>query len=88
MVSMAVTGAIIGAAIGGWMNNALGRKKSILAAYFVFFTGAIEMTVAPALWGGTGMGTPSTMTRRTRSSAWEGTASRSAAWRSAVALAR
>ncbi|CAN6587651.1 unnamed protein product [Malus baccata var. baccata] len=50
IVSMAVAGAIIGAAIGGWMNDALGRKKSILAADFVFFIGAIVMAVAPAPW--------------------------------------
>ncbi|KAM1915951.1 hypothetical protein ACFX13_035742 [Malus domestica] len=47
---MAVAGAIIGAAIGGWMNDALGRKKSIIAADFVFFIGAIVMVVAPAPW--------------------------------------
>ncbi|KAM1382558.1 hypothetical protein ACFX2F_035012 [Malus domestica] len=47
---MAVAGAIIGAAIGGWMNDALGRKKSILAVDFVFFIGAIVMAVAPAPW--------------------------------------
>ncbi|KAM1482880.1 hypothetical protein ACFX14_034891 [Malus domestica] len=47
---MAVAGAIIGAAIGGWMNDALGRKKSIIAADFVFFIGAIVMAVAPAPW--------------------------------------
>ncbi|XP_062013614.1 inositol transporter 4-like [Rosa rugosa] len=50
IVSMAVAGAIIGAAIGGWMNDALGRKKSIVIADVVFFVGAIVMAVAPAPW--------------------------------------
>ncbi|KAH0969941.1 hypothetical protein GBA52_022097 [Prunus armeniaca] len=50
IVSMAVAGAIIGAAFGGWMNDALGRKKSILIADVVFFVGAIVMAVAPAPW--------------------------------------
>ncbi|KAH7837114.1 hypothetical protein Vadar_009766 [Vaccinium darrowii] len=47
IVSMAVAGAIIGAAIGGWMNDKFGRKKSILVADFLFFVGAIIMAVAP-----------------------------------------
>ncbi|KAL6197831.1 hypothetical protein ACLB2K_027624 [Fragaria x ananassa] len=50
IVSMAVAGAIIGAAIGGWMNDALGRKKSILIADVVFFVGAIVMAAAPVPW--------------------------------------
>ncbi|KAL6200883.1 hypothetical protein ACLB2K_024598 [Fragaria x ananassa] len=45
-----VAGAIIGAAIGGWMNDALGRKKSILIADVVFFVGAIVMAAAPVPW--------------------------------------
>jgi len=49
-VSMAVAGAIIGAAFGGWMNDKFGRKKSILMADFLFFIGAIVMAVAPAPW--------------------------------------
>ncbi|XP_022977672.1 inositol transporter 4-like [Cucurbita maxima] len=47
IVSMAVAGAIVGAAIGGWMNDKFGRKKSILVADVVFFLGAIVMAVAP-----------------------------------------
>lgn len=47
IVSMAVAGAIVGAAIGGWMNDKFGRKKSILVADFLFFVGAIVMAVAP-----------------------------------------
>ena len=50
IVSMAVAGAIIGAAFGGWMNDKLGRKKSILTADVVFFLGALVMAVAPAPW--------------------------------------
>ncbi|KAJ4822587.1 Inositol transporter 4 [Turnera subulata] len=50
IVSMAVAGAIIGAAVGGYMNDRFGRKKSILAADVVFFLGAIVMAVAPAPW--------------------------------------
>ncbi|XP_023518625.1 inositol transporter 4-like [Cucurbita pepo subsp. pepo] len=47
IVSMAVAGAIVGAAIGGWMNDKFGRKKAILVADVVFFVGAIVMAVAP-----------------------------------------
>ncbi|KAK7262094.1 hypothetical protein RJT34_29654 [Clitoria ternatea] len=50
IVSMAVAGAIFGAAFGGWMNDYLGRRKSILAADVLFFIGAIVMAVAPAPW--------------------------------------
>ncbi|KAL5575882.1 hypothetical protein UlMin_017581 [Ulmus minor] len=50
IVSMAVAGAIFGAAIGGWMNDAFGRKKSILVADVVFFFGAIVMAIAPSPW--------------------------------------
>ncbi|KAL4345708.1 hypothetical protein AHAS_Ahas11G0305400 [Arachis hypogaea] len=50
IVSMAVAGAIIGAALGGWMNDMLGRKTSILGADIVFFLGAIVMAIAPAPW--------------------------------------
>ncbi|KAF9588393.1 hypothetical protein IFM89_009408 [Coptis chinensis] len=47
IVSMAVAGAIFGAAIGGWMNDRFGRKPSILVADFLFFVGAIVMGAAP-----------------------------------------
>lgn len=49
-MSMAVAGAIIGAAFGGWINDRLGRKKSILVSDVVFFAGAKVMALAPAPW--------------------------------------
>lgn len=49
-MSMAVAGAIVGAAVGGWMNDRFGRKKSILLADVVFFLGAIVMALAPVPW--------------------------------------
>ncbi|CAK9187582.1 unnamed protein product [Ilex paraguariensis] len=47
---MAVAGAIIGAAFGGWINDRFGRKISILVADFLFFVGATVMAVSPAPW--------------------------------------
>lgn len=47
IVSTAVAGAIIGAAIGGWMNDHFGRKTTILVADFLFFAGAVIMASAP-----------------------------------------
>ncbi|KAF9620565.1 hypothetical protein IFM89_013230 [Coptis chinensis] len=47
IVSMAVAGAIIGAAIGGWTCDRFGRKISIIVADILFFAGAILMAVAP-----------------------------------------
>lgn len=49
-MSMTVAGAIVGAAIGGWINDKCGRKISILIADFLFFVGAMIMAVAPAPW--------------------------------------
>ncbi|KAG9439730.1 hypothetical protein H6P81_019895 [Aristolochia fimbriata] len=46
IVSMAVAGAIIGAAVGGVMNDRIGRKLSILIADFLFFLGAVVMAAA------------------------------------------
>ncbi|XP_052179430.1 probable inositol transporter 2 [Diospyros lotus] len=47
IVSMAVAGAIIGAAIGGWLNDRYGRRTAILIADFLFFIGAVIMASAP-----------------------------------------
>lgn len=47
IVSMAVAGAIFGAALGGWLNDAYGRKKTTLLADFVFVTGSVCMAAAP-----------------------------------------
>ena len=49
-MSMAVAGAIIGAALGGWINDKLGRKRTILVADVVFFIGALVMSLAPSPW--------------------------------------
>ncbi|KAJ8538474.1 hypothetical protein K7X08_027695 [Anisodus acutangulus] len=46
IVSMAVAGAIIGAAIGGWLNDKFGRRSAILIADFLFFVGAVIMASA------------------------------------------
>ncbi|XP_062096693.1 probable inositol transporter 2 [Humulus lupulus] len=48
IVSMAVAGAIIGAAIGGWMNDRKGRRTALLVADFLFFVGAVVMASAPS----------------------------------------
>ncbi|XP_014506769.1 inositol transporter 4 [Vigna radiata var. radiata] len=48
IVSMAVAGAIIGAAFGGWINDKFGRKKSIIVSDVLFFLGAIVMAFAPS----------------------------------------
>ncbi|KAG7598720.1 Major facilitator superfamily domain [Arabidopsis suecica] len=47
IVSMAVAGAIVGAAIGGWANDKFGRRSAILMADFLFLLGAIIMAAAP-----------------------------------------
>lgn len=47
IVSMAVAGAIVGAAIGGWANDKFGRRSAILMADFLFLLGAIIMATAP-----------------------------------------
>ncbi|KAL1169600.1 hypothetical protein V6Z11_A05G157300 [Gossypium hirsutum] len=47
IVSMAVAGAIIGAAVGGWMNDRFGRRRVLIIADFLFFVGAVIMASAP-----------------------------------------
>lgn len=47
IVSMAIAGAIVGAALGGWINDAYGRKKATLFADVIFTAGAIIMASAP-----------------------------------------
>lgn len=50
IVSMAVAGAIVGAAFGGYINDRWGRRVAILGADVVFFFGAVVMAVAPKPW--------------------------------------
>lgn len=47
IVSMAILGAIFGAAAGGWINDYYGRKKATLLADVIFTLGAILMAAAP-----------------------------------------
>lgn len=47
IVSMALVGAIIGAASGGWINDSYGRKKATLIADVVFAAGSAVMAAAP-----------------------------------------
>eukprot|EP00250_Pteridium_aquilinum_P001275 c11487_g1_i1 orf=291-2012(+) len=46
IVSMAIAGAIIGAAVAGWVNDKFGRKIAILAADVLFLIGAVLMAIA------------------------------------------
>ncbi|KAF7002354.1 hypothetical protein CFC21_017857 [Triticum aestivum] len=46
IVSMALLGAILGAAGGGWINDAYGRKKSTLLADLMFALGSLVMCAA------------------------------------------
>ncbi|XP_011095946.1 inositol transporter 4 [Sesamum indicum] len=50
IVSMAVAGAIVGAGIGGLINDKYGRKKSILLADVLFAIGAVVMAVSVTPW--------------------------------------
>ena len=43
---MAVAGAIVGAAIGGWLNDRFGRRSTLLIADVLFFVGAVIMAAA------------------------------------------
>ncbi|CAA2976237.1 inositol transporter 1 [Olea europaea subsp. europaea] len=47
IVSMALVGAIIGAAVGGWINDFYGRKRATLSADVVFIIGSVVMAAAP-----------------------------------------
>ncbi|KAL6970775.1 Integrin alpha chain-like protein (Alpha-int1) [Sarracenia purpurea var. burkii] len=47
IVSMALVGAIFGAAAGGWINDAYGRKKATLLADVIFAIGSVVMAAAP-----------------------------------------
>ncbi|PHT46514.1 Inositol transporter 1 [Capsicum baccatum] len=47
IVSMALVGAMIGAAAGGWVNDYFGRKKATLSADVVFIMGSVVMAAAP-----------------------------------------
>ncbi|KAK9072507.1 hypothetical protein SSX86_008941 [Deinandra increscens subsp. villosa] len=47
IVSMALVGAMIGAACGGWINDAYGRKRATLLADVVFALGSFVMAAAP-----------------------------------------
>ncbi|KAL4578370.1 hypothetical protein LXL04_014492 [Taraxacum kok-saghyz] len=47
IVSMALLGAIIGAATGGWINDAHGRKTATLIADVIFALGSFVMAGAP-----------------------------------------
>lgn len=46
-MSMALVGAMIGAAAGGWINDAYGRKKATFLADIVFALGSAVMAAAP-----------------------------------------
>ncbi|KAK7304700.1 hypothetical protein VNO77_42586 [Canavalia gladiata] len=46
IVSMALAGAIIGASVGGWINDRFGRKKAIILADTLFFIGSVVMAAA------------------------------------------
>ncbi|KAK9085944.1 hypothetical protein Sjap_026355 [Stephania japonica] len=48
IVSMAVAGAIVGAALGGWVNDKFGRRFALMIADFLFFCGAVIMAAAPS----------------------------------------
>ncbi|XP_009591988.1 inositol transporter 1 [Nicotiana tomentosiformis] len=47
IVSMALVGAMIGAAAGGWINDSYGRKRATLSADVVFILGSLVMAAAP-----------------------------------------
>lgn len=50
IVAMAVAGAIVGAGVGGWLNDKIGRRPTIIIADILFFIGAIIMAASVAPW--------------------------------------
>jgi SP family myo-inositol transporter-like MFS transporter 13 len=46
-VSTALAGAIIGASVGGWMNDKLGIKITLFFADVLFFAGSVIMAASP-----------------------------------------
>lgn len=50
-MSSTVAGGIVGAAVGGWMNDKFGRKLPILVADTFFLAGSIIMATALKAWG-------------------------------------
>lgn len=46
IVSTAIAGAILGASVGGWINDRFGRKKGIVIADTLFFIGSVIMAAA------------------------------------------
>lgn len=45
-MSTALAGAIVGAAVGGWINDKFGRRKAIMLADFLFFIGSVILASA------------------------------------------
>ncbi|KAK9681428.1 hypothetical protein RND81_10G001400 [Saponaria officinalis] len=50
IVAMAIAGAIVGAGTGGYLNDRIGRKPTMIIADVLFFIGAIVMALSPAPW--------------------------------------
>ncbi|GLJ05086.1 hypothetical protein SUGI_0010690 [Cryptomeria japonica] len=50
IVSVTIAAAIIGSAVGGFVNDRFGRKIAIIIADIVFAVGAVVMAVAPNPW--------------------------------------
>ncbi len=48
-VSAVLAGAIIGSLIAGWLNDTLGRKKTLLLLAIIFIVGALLTAISPGL---------------------------------------